>query len=232
MQGNVNYERFPPEYFSGSNIHIFFEDVYIDEIVSLSFAMQEQTKPIYGFNSYTYDAVLRGARMVSGKFQINFKDVNYISSAINEIMESPEDFKFQDNNFDKSNLPDKEKRNKLYDYAKEGWSSEFDRLSQDFEDAIWGEAKKQNTQLKRTNLTKFPDKDVTFDIIITYGPYQQPNSQYDVENKFRKNINTGTIKALKNIQLTGIRQIIDLSGKPIREEYTFFAQDIDRGSSR
>jgi hypothetical protein len=36
-----------------------------------------------------------------------------------------------------------------------------------------------------------------------------------------------TVKALHNIQFTGISQNIDINGNPIEEVYTFIAQDID-----
>ena len=87
MNYNVNYERYPPQYFSGSNIHIFFDDIYIDEIVMLQFTLTEKLRPNYGYNSYTYDNIMRGSRIVQGSFRINFKKVNYIRDAVNQILE-------------------------------------------------------------------------------------------------------------------------------------------------
>lgn len=74
-------------------------------------------------------------------------------------------------------------------------------------------------------------KEHGFDIYITYGPYPEKvigNSGQMAETLVAKktNFNT-TVKAIRNVQLTGVQQILDVSGNPIAEKYMFMAQDLD-----
>lgn len=217
----VNYERFPSEYFSGGDIKIYFEDTFLDECTMLQFVLAEQVLPIYGYNSYTFDDVLRGNRIIQGTFRINFKDRGYLFGLLEHILEEKTDMIKDDvKNQDRMIAEDLDK---LYLYAEEGWSREFDFMSQKFEDAIWNRQSRKDTQ--RINEPFFPKKG--FDIIITYGPYKRAEYQ-DVEKYYQKFIGKGTVKAIYGVQLTSVQQIIDMSGKPIEEEYTFIAKDLDR----
>ena len=217
----VNYERFPSEYFSGGDIKIYFEDTFLDECTMLQFVLAEQVLPIYGYNSYTFDDVLRGNRIIQGTFRINFKDRGYLFGLLEHILEEKTDMIKDDvKNQDRMIAEDLDK---LYLYAEEGWSREFDFMSQKFEDAIWNRQSRKDTQ--RINEPFFPKKG--FDIIITYGPYQRAEYQ-DVEKHYQQFISKGTVKAIYGVQLTSVQQIIDMSGKPIEEEYTFIAKDLDR----
>lgn len=217
----VNYERFPSEYFSGGDIKIYFEDTFLDECTMLQFVLAEQVLPIYGYNSYTFDDVLRGNRIIQGTFRINFKDRGYLFGLLEHILEEKTDMIKDD--IKNQNRMIAEDLDKLYLYAEEGWSREFDFMSQKFEDAIWNRQSRKDTQ--RINEPFFPKKG--FDIIITYGPYKRAEYQ-DIEKYYQKFIGEGTVKAIYGVQLTSVQQIIDMSGKPIEEEYTFIAKDLDR----
>ena len=137
----VNYERFPSEYFSGGDIKIYFEDTFLDECTMLQFVLAEQVLPIYGYNSYTFDDVLRGNRIIQGTFRINFKDRGYLFGLLEHILEEKTDMIKDDvKNQDRMIAED---LNKLYLYAEEGWSREFDFMSQKFEDYLEQAIKKR-----------------------------------------------------------------------------------------
>src|SRR5699024_1882125 len=76
------------EYFSGANVKVYFGDVWLDQLVNISFSMQEQVAPIYGFNSYTFDRISRGSRMVQGQFTINFTENGYMQSILKRAGDS------------------------------------------------------------------------------------------------------------------------------------------------
>lgn len=227
---NVNYERFPPEYFSGSNVHIFFDDVYIDEITTLQFTMQEQVMPLYGYNSFTYDEMLRGSRIIQGMFRINFKHVDYIRSAVNKIL--------SDDTSNYTNFPEwstekvQQKKNKLYDISRRGWSREFDKITEEFKEMMWAEGGEDYREIESDGNKAYFDFDAPFNILIKYGPYDMPNSTYNIENKYRKNISQGTIIKIMDIQIDQVTQNVDASGKPVSEDYSFMAQDISRGHNK
>ena len=83
--GNHEYQLFPEEYFSGADIHLYFGDIWNEEVISLSFALIEQVKPIYGYASYTFDFISRGARLVQGQFSMAFKSVGYLFDLMDHI---------------------------------------------------------------------------------------------------------------------------------------------------
>jgi hypothetical protein len=66
-----------------------------------------------------------------------------------------------------------------------------------------------------------------FDIYINYGPLPQY-----IQNKLNKIPDAGsfntTIKAIRNVQLTNVQQVLDANtGQPIEEVYSFIARDLD-----
>ena len=86
------------EYFSGPDVRIYLDGQEQHEISQISYSIQEQLKPIYGYASRLYDEVAIGSRIVMGSFTVPLKnhhsnnlsqfqgalDVNYHSSALND----------------------------------------------------------------------------------------------------------------------------------------------------
>jgi len=221
---NVNYERFPPQYFSGSNVYIYFEDIFIDEIEVMQFELKETIMPIYGYNSFQFDRMLRGTRLVQGSFKINFKNANYISSAVDAILDNPEDFDISEEQLKDVNS---DNINNLYDFANRGWSTEFQQYSEDFKQKVWGDNPKRS-MYRDDRETYFKHKNKGFDIRISYGDHDQPVSKWAPEINFRKNVNTGTVKSINNVHIQSVTQSVDMSGQPVKEIYTFLARDLDR----
>ena len=81
----AEYQYFPEEYFTGSDITIYFGDTWVDEITGLSFALHEPVKPLYGYASYSWDAVARGSRLVEGQFRIAFKEAGYLHVILDHL---------------------------------------------------------------------------------------------------------------------------------------------------
>ena len=72
-------------YYSGVDAEIYFGDIFIDDIASFAFSVQQPAQPLFGYNSYTYDDVARGARIINGEFQINFTKSNYMYEVLNTL---------------------------------------------------------------------------------------------------------------------------------------------------
>jgi hypothetical protein len=78
----VEYQLFGQEYFSNADVKLYFGDIWVDDITSIAFQLQETVMPVYGYNSYTFDAVSRGQRVVNGSFGINFTSVGYLNEIV------------------------------------------------------------------------------------------------------------------------------------------------------
>lgn len=73
-----DYQLFPEEYFTATDCQVYFNDVYIDDLTGLSFTLSEDTQPIFGYASNTWDYFARGKRVVQGQFRIAFREAGYL----------------------------------------------------------------------------------------------------------------------------------------------------------
>lgn len=80
-----NQNNIDVRYFSGIDAEIYFEDVFIDETVQIAFNVQQQALPLYGYNSYVYDDIALGSRIVNGQFTINFTRSNYMYQVLDTL---------------------------------------------------------------------------------------------------------------------------------------------------
>lgn len=65
---------FMEEYYSSTDTKIYMDDVEQSEIGYISYSIQEQLKPIYGYASRTFDDVAIGNRIVTGVFKVPIKN--------------------------------------------------------------------------------------------------------------------------------------------------------------
>lgn len=72
-------------YYSSLDAEIYFGDIYIDEIVHIEYAVQQNAMPLFGYNSYIYDQVALGNRLISGAFAINFTEPGFLFSILDEL---------------------------------------------------------------------------------------------------------------------------------------------------
>ena len=79
---------FNKRYYSQCDAEIFFGDTYIDEIVDLTFTEQQNSQPLFGYNSYTYDEVAQGTRSIQGVFSVNFTSPGYIKSIVDAMVQA------------------------------------------------------------------------------------------------------------------------------------------------
>lgn len=65
---------FVEEYYSSTDTKIYIDDTEQSEIAYISYSLQEQLKPIYGYSSRTFDDVAIGNRIVTGTFKVSIKN--------------------------------------------------------------------------------------------------------------------------------------------------------------
>lgn len=81
---------FVEEYYSSTDTKIILDGVEQTEIGYISYALQEQLKPLYGYASRTYDEVAVGNRIVTGVFKVPIKNPN-AQTQMSEIVQSQSD---------------------------------------------------------------------------------------------------------------------------------------------
>jgi hypothetical protein len=227
---STEYTRFRNEYFSGADVRIYFGDIWVDEITSLQFTLQEQVAPIFGYASFTWDKVARGSRYVQGSFTINFKESYYLHSVMERLSS-----KMKENAEGVSAGFNVEKWKEGVDIehliANEGGN--FDVIADEFEKSMWGAGQQQaqvsnrkhttyfspnlssGTEINNLNMKELADNG--FNILIGYGPMNEKDGMKNAE----------TTHSIIGVQLTGVSQIVGGDGQPVQEQYSFIARDLD-----
>lgn len=91
---NVEYHRvktangfmvdsaFIKRYYSVIDAEVYFGNEYVEDIQDIQWTVQQNVMPLYGYNSYTYDELARGNRLIVGNFTIVFTSPNYLFSIL------------------------------------------------------------------------------------------------------------------------------------------------------
>lgn len=77
---NSEYDK----YFTTAAARIYIGNMFIDELVTLQSALQDNALPIYGYASRFADAYGQGRSLVQGQFTINFVTEGYLYTILNE----------------------------------------------------------------------------------------------------------------------------------------------------
>ena len=224
---STDYRHYSANYYSGNDIRIYFGDIWVDEVTSIDFTLQEQVAPIFGYASYTWEKVARGSRYVSGTFSINFKETAYLQNIMNslnsDLEKNPRSGFFSKSEWNKSmDIETLVSQNK----------EDFYELADDLEKSFWGEGSQSESVLKHEDTTFFYPAyvgqtvkgldqyklaDDGFNIVIAYG---NPNMSGRTVDSYE------TVQVIMGIQLTGVSQQIGGNGQPIQETYQFIAKDL------
>jgi len=98
-------------FFSSADAEIWFNDeIFIDDVVQITWQLQQNVQPLIGFNSYTIDEYSVGSRLVTGTFAVNFTRANYLEEVLNKLrtltMIQTDSKEYNDNEYlDSTNTP-------------------------------------------------------------------------------------------------------------------------------
>ena len=208
-------------YFSGSDISIYMEGSGPDPlpIQSLSYSIQQQKTPVYGFWSYTHDAVMRGTRTVAGQMAITLSYPNQMKDWIAQAA----------NARSVANSDLQELRGLDVDQTKieQYWGRNIDpsQVSQN----VWSIHPPFNIilvygmQTVSVDALPLPEHQAILD------QWKNDTATYTDINERLVNIDskTGSSRTvIENVELTGMQTEIGVDGQAIVEIYSFFARDI------
>jgi hypothetical protein len=75
----ANYRTYPYDYFSGADCRVFYGDIWVDDIVTIQWNVNQSKTPIFGYASQNFDAVAKGQILVQGSIAVAFKEVGYLN---------------------------------------------------------------------------------------------------------------------------------------------------------
>jgi len=229
------------EYFASSSCFLYIGDVWVDEVVSLQWMVQQQKTPIYGYASQLWDDCSAGQVYVQGNFSINFTESGYLWAVLKRYKNM-----FSDNDFSDTTSTDRRPvwgsnvnetqrldiRRMIQGGLKQSQKSEFynsltgystfnvnnpqDRKYEDvveaFEDEIWND-RVTNTDLQKQIRRVDDNVFDNFDMYLIYGNYANPKANH-------------TVRKFIDVRLISTGQSIAIDGQCVKEEYTFIARNV------
>jgi len=230
------------EYFSGSNVRVYFGGIYIEQLANIQYSLSEQVAPIYGFHSYTFDRVARGQRIVGGVFTLNFTENGYLQTILDRLASDVEGYR------EDSDTSAEVVTSEMATYNTEKTIERLllvkDRKYEDYitdlKRSFWGAPTENgmiHQDLGKENDTYFYSKQGTktnalrehgFNILIDYSP----DANYSDFDRCMKNIHDGTsfyqtYRSIIGVHITGEQQAIGNDGSVIQTTYSFTARDLD-----
>jgi hypothetical protein len=131
------------DYFSGSQVALYIGDVLVDEVTAISYQVQQQKKPLYGYADEYFRAVSKGQILVQGQFSINFKEAGYLFL----ILDRYQTIMHGKTSFIKRN--DFQHKPSLYPVGRRGPFSDENFVLQESIEAIINNDKNSTTAFKR-----------------------------------------------------------------------------------
>lgn len=218
-----NFISYPYDYYAGQSVRIFFGHVWVDDIITLQYSMNQNKAPIFGYASQKFDAVARGQLIINGNFTIAFKETGYLNLIHNEL----KNIKGTEKNKNEilqywlgKNKPIEQILDELY-MSESSSKSDFEDLSEALEDYIWQDFGKTGRQITRPDEFDYEGDGIDingFDIVMTFGDYSDDGAEH-------------TVKTINDVHIIGESMVLTPDGSPIGLNYTFFARSIDESIS-
>lgn len=228
MSNNIIDGAYFDYYFSGQDVRVYVDGTFDEpEFQVLPFNefgynVSQQKMPLYGFWSYTYDAVLRGVRLIEGKFILFPKSPDYMRRLLEKAADT--------------------RATQAASYQYYRGLTEDDTLI----DKYWGKNLDPGVQSAGKNIFSAHPP---FSFIIAYGVQSTSIAQYDTlkniddrvqyynqNNILMSDTNDRLVDSdpsgSKNRVILDACEITNMStgygsnGAPVMETYSFFARDI------
>jgi hypothetical protein len=238
-QSNTDHKvlkYFPNEYFSGADVFVYFNDKQIAEINHIDYQMQESVKPVYSYASYTPLRKLHGNRIVSGSIKVNLKNALYI----HELMYGSNNYDLTntmnaDNNILQVNVSANDIIQAFELYKRElnlrYRTTRKEGVPNPYSDIYVNRETRNNSKYAYQSYFGSNDSELNdFTIYIVYGEVQYGLETNNTQENISKSdlIQVGAdVRAIYGVDLSSVGQVIDSTGAPIEEVYTFLADDID-----
>ena len=209
-------------YYSSAEAKLFFGGEELEEIVTINWTMQEPKMPLYGYNSFTFDEVAVGSRIIQGTFIINYLVPNYLAKIVrtnaattSTATDSENTEQLQQQQSDEDKAEDKEvttgsEKSTANDQAAVGKktttaATAHDNKSDSLYSSDSGEGGKIDHHKAHTNLPQ------NFSIKVRYGSDKE-----------------GTVPCITfdEVWLQSMGQTLTENGSPVYEQYSFIARDM------
>lgn len=213
-------------YFTGQDIAVWIDGSNHNEldIIQFAFNVQQQKTPLYGFASYTYDAMMRGNRIVSGVMRIATKDIHRMTQVLQDAAIQRAN---QNASYVLRGLTDDEELIETY------WTRNIDpEISNNGNKHIWSSHPPFNLVInygiQSTSVKANPNKRVE-EVQQRYKLIEPDNAYFtDMNERLVESdpIGYSQRRVIENVELTGLQVEYGPEGQVCSEVYSFLARDI------
>ena len=88
INGTIASSSVFKRYYSDISAEAYINGEWFEDINTIAWQVQRQQYPLYGYNSYIFDDLALGQRIISGQFTINFTEPDIINKAIKKGVRS------------------------------------------------------------------------------------------------------------------------------------------------
>lgn len=173
-------------YYSQIDANIYIGDFLVSDIQNISYGLKQNDMPLFGYNSYIFDEMALGNRIIQGVFTINFTEPRYIDKILKNHYTSLTSFA-------------KEVKIEQEGQKEDGKLPDIKIPSRNEDTVI--NSPEHNSRWRQK-----------FDIDITYGEDDQIMG---------KPLHV----TLLDCYITDVQTVLDVSGRPILEQYSFISRD-------
>ncbi len=223
-------------FYTGQDIKVTIEGLPDDDhlpLFSLGYIIEQQKQPVYGYWSYTYDAMLRGTRIVSGAFSIATRSPHFLVTKIARAAEMRQRAFSSRNDLNVMHslrgVGDDEANIKAY------WSKHYDSNLDSGQQHLFSIHPPFNIIVKyglqETSLAATNSNERASEFRLKYG--SKPPMAMDTNERLVTNPIPEEDKQvlIENIELVNMTTQIDNEGSPLLETYSFLARDVRHLSS-
>jgi hypothetical protein len=215
------------DYYSGSQISVWFGNIYIDDIASIQWQRQQGKKPIYGYASQEFDAMAKGTVITQGSFLINFRQSGFLSMVMDEIVKLYSGTTTVESQEAVDQLIQMHLMNGTFgpqtaeEIAALGSDPEFIEKAALYEDIVYDDKPPAPSPTTAPDVYQQIIIPNGFDILINYGSTSgnEPSRLSDYMQL--------SAKSLSGVHLVGESQVIQVGGQAVMEQYDFIARSTD-----
>lgn len=217
-------------FFTGSDIQVHIAELGDETgfgglpMHNLGFNVSQQKAPVYGWNSYTYDYMMRGNRIVNGQFSLFSKHPTYMRELIAQAAK---------------NRAERQGGDLRHPYAA------YRGLTEDDEniERYWG--KTVDPAVAAAGYNEWSTHP-PFSLIIVYGMQENSHSTNNIDDMFAGQTDDGHMTftdynqrlvdrplgnrpnkiVLEGVELSDVMRDYTPDGQPTQEVYSFIARDI------
>lgn len=209
-------------FYAGQDIQVYVDGAKsgstggIMPVVSFAFNMKQEKMPVYGFWSYTFDAIMRGNRLINGTFTIATTSIYYMRDLIQEASNTRRES--SESLHQIRNLDNDEANIEKY------WSLNID------------------SSLYNRDSKHIWSSHPPFNFVIVYGVQDVSIADYEsgnlkrLQNPQKLLVDTNdrlvsetlspTRYVIENVELTSMQVEYTPDGQPVAETYNFIARDL------